>query len=383
MGDQDDGDTRDTGVNGHGYSPALRDAEREIAAVKARVDGFSSMGRGELEKMMAAGNALLANAQRTTDESDKAARKALECFAACYVMSRALEYPRGEIDALSTAALCYRQLRRPEVALTMWNACIDLSARHDDRQGHAHALGNAGLAMRALGRLDDAAMMQRKSTRVALECGDGECAVRGYINLANLQLARACPAAHSAATASASEGKTAESSAAALEKETDFRLDAQVQLRTALELLDQRRGAAARPAGVGPAKQPADGLAEQAADRLADADSQGADAQEQTGGQRDVGPTALLPAALQLELNVCLRLGALLELVESEREMSIGEAVHGAEIVALYRRALQVAALLAACAGEEGGTPDEQQQHEHHSRLVAALTHKLSVRRGR
>ncbi|KAG8464773.1 hypothetical protein KFE25_010141 [Diacronema lutheri] len=282
-GHEADADEVDNGLNGHVRSPALREAERELAAVKMRVDGLSAVGRVELDAMMRAGHEKLARG-RPGGSYEQATRGALECFAACYVMARTLELPRAELDALSTAALCYRQLGRPEVAIVMLRACVELSARHDDVQGEAHALGNAALALRSLGQLDEAIAMQRESARLAMSCGDWQCAVRAHVNAANVLLLRAAEAADRAAGAASSSGLSND------EHRAVARRDAEALLRAALALVDEHARA------------------------------------------RDDGGTT------ELEANVCARLAAALEIEGRERS---GEATE------LYRRALGCIELLA------------------------------------
>lgn len=299
----------DSGLNGHGRSPALAAAEREIAAVKVRVDNLAAVGLAELEAMMRAGHERLASAD------ELATRSALECFAVCYVMARALESARGELDALGTAALCYRQLGRPEVALVMLRACVELSARHGDAQGQAHALGNTALALRSLGRLEQALAMQRECARLALECGDWECAVRARVNLANLLLAPA---------AAPAQGEAAQPPAAGVGAPLSPRRDAVAQLRAALSLLDGRA----------------------AAER------------EEAPAAADAG----VSARAELEVNVCTRLAACLE-AEDE--------AHVDEINALYQRALtRIAPLI------EGRDSPRGPRAAHYDRMAAMIRSK-------
>lgn len=313
MADPDES-SGDSGLNGHGRSPALAAAEREIAAAKVRVDNLAAVGLAELEAMMRAGHERLASSQEC-DSDERATRSALECFAACYVMARALESARGELDALGTAALCYRQLGRPEVALVMLRACVELSARHDDAQGQAHALGNTALALRSLGRREEALAMQRECARLALECGDWECAVRARVNLANLLLAPAVAPA---------QGEGAQPPAAGVGARLSARRDAEAQLRAALSLLDGRAGAE----------------------------------REEAPAAADAG----VSARVELEVNVCTRLAACLE---------AEGAAHVDEIHALYQRALVRIAPLIEGRDSPGGP-----RAAHYARMAAMIRSK-------
>jgi tetratricopeptide (TPR) repeat protein len=306
------GEDRDAGVKGHRFSPALREAEREILAVKTRVQGLSATGQEELDAMMATGHGKLAAARAER----AAATEALECFAVSYAMARAIESPRGEIDALSAAALCYRELGRPEVAIQMWRGCIALSARHSDQQGHAHALGNAGLALRALGQIEEALVLQRLSARAALGCSDWACAVRAHVNLANLLLGEGALAGAPADRPGLAEVAAVNDADAAPEQRAP-REDPELHLRAALELLDAHGDAAA------------------------------------------AGATSMA----ELEMNVCMRLAAL-RAAAADADTS--------EVAQLYLRALESAVAL-------GDAQTEASQRAHFRHVAGALEHKIRL----
>lgn len=324
-------DEADAGLNGHLRSPALVEAEREIAAMKAHVDNLAAVGHAELDAMMRIGHERLASAESSAPDGAMT-YSALECFAACYVMARTLEHPPGELDALSAAALCYRKLGRPEVAIVMLRACIDLSAKHDDVQGHAHALGNTALVLRSLGRLDEAIALQRESVRLAMGCGDWECAVRARVNLANILLSLAASAGAPAATLAS--GEDSDAAASQRSPRCARKTEAEAQLRAALSVLNERRALGAASS---------------------EKDAQCA------GSERSNGKEAA--AVAELELNVCTRLAASLELASEAR----------LEVSALYARALTCAELLVD--EEYGAVSDDCRAH--YVRLAETVRKKL------
>ena len=68
-------------------------------------------------------------ARQTTD--------ARECFIACYLLARELNYRRGEADALNLAALCYLELGSLDQGMELMEGSRKLNEDLGDADGQA------------------------------------------------------------------------------------------------------------------------------------------------------------------------------------------------------------------------------------------------------
>ena len=144
--------------SGHTFSPSLKQQQRELDAKFEEADALALKAKAEFEQRYAEGFAL-----REEGNADKA----LEHFAAAYVLARELNYRAGEADALNMTGVCYKHRGELERAASVFEGCAQLCASMKDAHGEAAALGNLGQALAAQRRLAEAEAAHERSLELA------------------------------------------------------------------------------------------------------------------------------------------------------------------------------------------------------------------------
>ena len=142
----------------HTFSPKLRADQKEVENLYAQLPAYAEKGKRELDRLFASGTA-----QRDTGEI-KGAR---ECFIACYLLARELNYRTGEAEALTLAALCELDMGNLERGEELMEGCRKLHEELADADGQAEALCNLGLVYARRGDLEAARVAQEQSLRLA------------------------------------------------------------------------------------------------------------------------------------------------------------------------------------------------------------------------
>ena len=164
--------------DGHTFSPALREQQKEVAELHARLPVLAAEGVAEFDRLYAEGFGC------TTPE------EARERFVAAYVLARELNHRRGEADALNMAAITYRELGDVRGAAELFEGSRALLARLGDAPGEAAALGSIGAARAALGELDAAQSAHEEGLAIARRLRDGRLQLGALTQLGALQLRR-------------------------------------------------------------------------------------------------------------------------------------------------------------------------------------------------
>ncbi|KAL1529971.1 hypothetical protein AB1Y20_000898 [Prymnesium parvum] len=167
--------------DGHTFSPALRDQQREVNALYEQVPELAERGREEFRKLFEAGHAQWDSGSTQT---------ALESFGAAYVMARELNYRLGEGMAVERAALCYRVLGEHTRALTMLQGAVRLFEAQADTAAMASALINLAQTHAELGQLPEAARAFEQSRRAASRLYDVPLEIAALVKGAMVELRR-------------------------------------------------------------------------------------------------------------------------------------------------------------------------------------------------
>ena len=165
-------------ADGHRFSPALREQQKEVAELHARLPVLAAEGVAEFDRLYAEGFGC------TTPE------EARERFVAAYVLARELNHRRGEADALNMAAIAYRELGDVRGAAELFEGSRALLAQLGDAPGEAAALGSIGAARAALGELDAAQSAHEEGLAIARRLRDGRLQLGALTQLGALQLRR-------------------------------------------------------------------------------------------------------------------------------------------------------------------------------------------------